>query len=74
MPKFMEGVVTVAQEGRFQLTDDHGVGHLFILGHLCGTEPGCLPALQRRQARIRVKYAAAPNMIAYVAHAISEAA
>ena len=49
MAKFMEGVVTIVQEGRFQLTDDDGVGHLFILGHLCLTETGQLPALPRRQ-------------------------
>ena len=29
----MEGVVTLVQEGRLQLTDDRGVSHLFILGY-----------------------------------------
>ncbi len=74
MAKFMEGVVTIVQEGRFQLTDDHGVGHLFILGHLCGTETGQLPALQRQQSRIRVRYKPAPNLIGNVASTIQVAA
>ena len=67
MAKFMEGVVTIVQEGRFQLTDDDGVGHLFILGHLCLTETGQLPALQRRQSRVRISYKPAPNLIGNVA-------
>ncbi len=70
MAKFMEGVVTIVQEGRFQLTDDDGVGHLFILGHLCGTETGQLPALQRQQSRVRVSYKAAPNLIGNIAGSI----
>ncbi len=69
----MEGVVTIVQESRFQLTDDHGVGHLFILGYLCGTETGQLPALQRRQARVRVSYKPAPNLIGNVAQSIAVA-
>ncbi len=74
MAKYMEGVVTIAQESRFQLTDRHGVGHLFILGHSCGTEPSQLPALQHRQARINVRYKQAPNMIANIATSITEPA
>ncbi len=70
MAKFMEGVVTIVQESRFQLTDDDGVGHLFILGHLCGTETGQLPALQRQQSRVRISYKPAPNLIGNVASSI----
>jgi hypothetical protein len=70
----MEGVVTIAQESRFQLTDDCGVGHLFVLGHSCGTEPSQLPELQRRQAHIRVQYKQAPNLIGNVAISITEPA
>ena len=74
MAKFMEGVVTIVQEGRFQLTDDDGVGHLFILGHLCGAETGQLPALQRQQSRVRISYKPAPNLIGNIARAIEVAA
>jgi hypothetical protein len=66
----IEGVVTIVQESRFQLTDDAGVGHLFTVGHACGAEPGQLAQLQRRQARVRVRYTAAPNAIGNVAHTI----
>ena len=69
----MEGTVTIVQESRFQLTDDRGVGHLFILAPLCGTEPGQLSALQADQSRIRVRYKPAPNMIGNVAQSIAVA-
>lgn len=71
--KIIEGVVTIAQESRFQLTDDAGVGHLFILGHACGAEPGQLAGLQRRQSRVRVRYKPAPNLIAHIAQSIAVA-
>ena len=35
----MCGVVTIVQEGRFQMTDDAGVSHLFILAHTAAAEP-----------------------------------
>ena len=71
MAKFMEGVVTIVQESRFQLTDDDGVGHLFILGYLCGTEPRQLPALQANQSRVRVSYSVGRNMIGNIAHSLA---
>jgi hypothetical protein len=70
MQNLIEGTVTIVQEGRFQLTDDAGVAHLFVLGHLAAAETGQLPALQRRQARVRVRYAPAVNVIGNVAHTI----
>ncbi|WP_202397227.1 hypothetical protein [Teichococcus coralli] len=66
----MEGVVTIVQEGRFQLTDDGGVSHLFLLSHDAAAEPEQLPPLQRRQARVRVSYTPARNLIGLVAHAV----
>ena len=59
----MEGVVTLVQESRFQLTDDRGVSHLFILGPNAAAETGQLPPLQRHQTRVRVRYTPAPNVI-----------
>ena len=69
----MEGVVTMAQESRFQLTDDRGVSHLFILGHDAAAEPDQLAPLSRGQARVRVRYTRPRNLIGLVAHAISTA-
>jgi hypothetical protein len=66
----MEGVVTILQESRFQLTDDAGVSHLFILGHDSLGEPDQLEPLQQRQARVRVRYTAPRNVIGFVAHAV----
>ena len=67
----MDGVVTVVQESRFQLTDDAGVSHLFLLSHSASAEPDQLPALQQRQSRVRVAYAPAPRLIANVVHSIA---
>ena len=66
----MEGVVTLAQESRFQLMDDAGVYHLFLLSHGAAAEPAELTPLQARQARVRVRYRHATNLIAQVAHRI----
>ena len=65
-----EGVVTMVQESRFQLIGDDGVAHLFVLSHGAAAEPADLAPLQARQARIRVSYGTAPNLIAHVAHRI----
>ena len=71
LAKHMTGTVTIVQESRFQLTDNAGVGHLFTVGHACGTEPGQLAQLQRHQSRIRVTYKPAPNTIGNIALSIS---
>jgi hypothetical protein len=63
----MEGVVTIVQEGRFQLLDDSGVSHLFILDHSATLEPEQLPPLQREQTRVRVSYRAAHGLLAHMA-------
>ncbi len=67
----MEGVVTLAQESRFQLTDDEGVSHLFVLGHDAAAEPDQLAPLSRGQARVRVRYTRPDNLIGLVAHSVS---
>jgi hypothetical protein len=68
----MTGVVTIVQEGRFQLTDDGGVSHLFLLSAMAALEPGQLRALQRDQARVSVQYTAAANVIGSTATTIAE--
>ena len=70
MTRSMDGVVTIVQEGRFQLTDDRGVSHLFILGPMAAAETRQLNPLQRRQARVRVSYYPAESLIGNHATAI----
>ncbi|MBV8612988.1 MAG: hypothetical protein JOY66_04355 [Acetobacteraceae bacterium] len=66
----IEGVVTIVQEGRFQLTDRDGVSHQFELSHRAAAEPDQLPPLQRDQARVRVRYEPGENVIGFVARSI----
>jgi hypothetical protein len=66
----MWGVVTIVQESRFQMTDDAGVSHLFILSRSAAAEPQQLAALQTRQARVRVHYKPAENLIGNIVNAI----
>lgn len=51
----LKGVVTIAQESRFQLVDDDGVAHMLILDALALSEPDQLQDLARRQARVQVQ-------------------
>ncbi len=67
----MEGRVILAQESRFQLLDRNGVSHHFVLSHSAAAEPEQLPALQRAQARIRVRYRGVEGLIAHAALAIT---
>lgn len=71
--KTMDGIVTIVQESRFQLTDEQGVSHLFVLGHDTLAEPDQLEPLQRQQARVRVRYSEPRNIIGLVAHSVSAA-
>ena len=64
------GVVTIVAEGRFQLTDDHGVARLFVLGPNAAADTSQLAPLQHCQARVRVRYRSAPNAIGDIATAI----
>ena len=66
----MTGTVTIVQETRFQLTDEHGVSHLFLLGHGSMAEPDQLAPLQSAQARVRVRYVQPRNIIGMVAKSI----
>jgi hypothetical protein len=59
----LEGVVTIVQEGRFQLVDQNGVAHLFLLACNAPPEPAQLAALQRNQTRVRVHYGGANGLI-----------
>ena len=63
----MDGRITLAQEGRFQLTDGAGVSHLFTLGPWCSAEPAQLAPLAARQAKMCVTFEAGHNTIGNVA-------
>jgi len=66
----MEGVITIVQEGRFQLSDERGVSHQFVLDRAALAETEQLRPLQSRQARVRVKYTDASGLISLIAHRI----
>jgi YD repeat-containing protein len=66
----LSGIITIVQEGRFQMTDDDGVSHLFILSPRAAAETEQLAELQNRQARLRVRYNPAGNLIGNTAIAI----
>ena len=66
----MTGTVTIVQESRFQLTDERGVSHLFLLGHGSMAEPEQLEPLQHTQARVRVRYIQPRNIIGLVAKSV----
>jgi hypothetical protein len=68
---FMEGLVTIVQESRFQLTDDRGVAHLFVLDHGASVEAGELTPLRHHQWRVRVDYHAGNDMIGNVACSVA---
>ena len=69
--KWMSGTVAIVQEGRIGLIDDAGAGHVFLLSHASLAEPHQLAELQRRQARVRVRYADAPDLIGFIARSIT---
>lgn len=64
----MRGTITIVQESRFQLTDDSGVGHHFVLGHASAAEPDSLPPL--RFHRVSVDWRDADNTLAKLARRI----
>ena len=67
---FMEGTITLVQESRFQMTDDEGASHLFLLGPHAAAEPSQLAPLAVRQARLRVKFRQGENVIGGIAQSV----
>lgn len=65
----LDGVVTIVQESRFQLLDDQGVSHHFLLGYSAAIEPEQLPSLLER--RVRVVYTDPGNLIGHRAHRLA---
>ncbi len=67
----IEGIVTIVQEGRFQLLDRAGVCHMFLLSYKAAIEPEQLPPLQHEQARVCVEYEAGQDIIGLLARGIT---
>ena len=67
----MEGIVLYAQEGRFEVQSSAGQSRLFMLSHRAALEPQSLPALQRAQARVRVRYEEGERGMWAIAHEVS---
>ena len=63
----VEGVITIVQEGRFQMTDGEGVSRLFVLSPNAAMETGQLVPLGRSQVRVRVTFRDGDNALAHVA-------
>ena len=64
----MRGVITLVQEGRFQLEDSEGVRRLFVLAHDAPLEPSDLQALQAADVPVRVEYRDAESLVAAIAY------
>jgi hypothetical protein len=67
----MQGIVTIVQEGRFQLTDTDGISHMFLLSYKAPLEPEQLAPLQKHQAKVRVDFAPAENVVGLLAVAVA---
>ena len=63
----VEGVITIVQEGRFQMTDHAGISRLFVLSPFAAMETEQLVPLGRNQVPVRVTYRHGDNAIAHVA-------
>lgn len=66
----LTGMVTIVQEGRFQVVDDAGAGHLFILSPHASAETAQLRPLAARQARVIVTYKDAALLIGMMAERV----
>ena len=65
--KSVEGVITIVQEGRFQMTDRQGVTRLFVLSPNAAMETEQLVPLGRNQIPVRVAYRDGENALVHVA-------
>lgn len=68
----LRGVITLAQEHRFQLVDNQGVTRLFILAHGAKVQGRDLERLEKSGIAVMVFYTGSDMMNAYNAHDIHE--
>ena len=71
--KSVEGLITLTQEGRFELVTERGRVMQFVLAQDASLEPQDLPTLRGGRRRIRVDYTEPNHIVGYLAHALSEA-
>ena len=71
--KSVEGVITIVQEGRFQMTDRQGVSRLFVLSPNAAMETEQLVPLVHDRIAVRVTYRDGDNALAHVATRIDTA-
>lgn len=64
------GVMTLVQERRFQLADDEGRSHLFVLAQEAPLDEPQLQRCADGRTRIRVRYRDAPHLLACLALSI----
>ncbi len=69
----VEGVITLVQERRFQLVDDDGVSHLFVIAADAPFEATQLEPCARSARRVQVAYRDAHGLIARLATSVSMA-
>lgn len=70
--KKMSGVVTLAQEHRFQLVDDQGRKRLFILAHGASAQGRDLVRLAQSHCRVEVSYTDSETLNGYTVHEMVE--
>jgi hypothetical protein len=63
----VRGIITLAQEGRFQLEDAEGVRRLFVLAHDAPADQADLQALLAAGCPVRVAFDDAEDLLASVA-------
>jgi hypothetical protein len=68
--KSVEGVITLAQEGRFELVTETGRVLQFVLAHNAAIEPQDLPPLQRSQQAVEIEYTEPSRIIGCLAHTL----
>ena len=66
------GIITVVQEGRFQLALEQGGTRLFILAHNAPIDPGQLTGLRDAKTHVAVEFHSAGDLTADAACAIEE--
>ncbi len=66
----LDGVITLAQESRFQITDSLGVSHQVVLSPRAAMEPDQLVDLVRSGARVRLGYQTTDEVVSLVARSI----
>ncbi len=70
MHSSVEGVITIVQESRFQMTDRQGVSQMFVLSPNAALESDQLVPLGRNQIPVRVTFRSGDNALARVAKRI----